>query len=368
MTSFEEELKDKLGSKTLLPLDGSNIGGGCISQAKGYKVDNGNIFVKRSKGQHARLMFDGEFESLNSILLTKTVKCPKPIAVMEDPTQDLACAIVMEYMNLSNLNDQKGFKLGQDLANLHKYNEQAIAHEERLAKWIGRRIPIADDTSTGSNKPSEEEIIAKAYNLKIDNQQNESSKFVEDLPLKAQLRFGYDIPTCCGALPQVNDWCDDWVIFFARNRLDHQIQMLIQDYGDRELNENWSILQIRIEKYFQEFKGAGNNIKPSLLHGDLWSGNVGIVTEGDTEDIAIYDPSSFYGHNEYEFGIASMFGGIPQSFYDGYFKVYKRSSSFDKRIELYQLFHQLNHWNHFGKGYRESTLGLLKQLNSMNFR
>uniref|UniRef100_A0A914XQG5 protein-ribulosamine 3-kinase n=1 Tax=Plectus sambesii TaxID=2011161 RepID=A0A914XQG5_9BILA len=167
-------------------------------------------------------------------------------------------------------------------------------------------------------------------------------------------KFGFHTVTCCGYLPQVNDWCDDWIEFFVRNRLRVQVDMAIEKYGDRELKELWPQLERAIPSLFNK----DEKIFPALLHGDLWSGN---FSEIDSEPV-VFDPASFYGHSEYEFGIAKMFGGFDRAFYDAYHQLIPKSPGFDRRVDLYQLFHHLNHWNHFGSGYRSSSVGLIKTL------
>lgn len=59
---------------------------------------------------------------------------------------------------------------------------------------------------------------------------------------------------------------------------------------------------------------------------------------------AIFDPASFYGHSEYEFGIATMFGGFSRKFFNSYHKLIPKADGFDTRIRMYQLFHYMNHW------------------------
>lgn len=76
----------------------------------------------------------------------------------------------------------------------------------------------------------------------------------------------------------------------------------------------------------------------------------------------IFDPASFYGHHEYELGIACMFGGFGKSFFDAYHAVYPRQPGHETRNKLYQLFHYLNHWNHFGSGYRGQSISLMKEV------
>lgn len=80
------------------------------------------------------------------------------------------------------------------------------------------------------------------------------------------------------------------------------------------------------------------------------------------EGPVIFDPSSVYGHSEYELSISGMFGGFNSSFYSAYHEKIPQAPGFETRNQLYQLFHYLNHWNHFGGGYRGSSIRILKNL------
>lgn len=171
--------------------------------------------------------------------------------------------------------------------------------------------------------------------------------------------------------------------FYSQQRLQHQINMVEESYGDREARELWAQLQVHQQKQKnvtpflifchltvnftscfcnlqlkipQFFKDV--EVVPALLHGDLWGGNVAECAEGPV----IFDPASFYGHSEYELGIAGMFGGFNSSFYSAYHAMIPQAIGFDKRNQLYQLFHYLNHWNHFGGGYRGSSVRIMKNL------
>ncbi|KAJ8345393.1 hypothetical protein SKAU_G00295860 [Synaphobranchus kaupii] len=260
----------------------------------------------------ARLMFDGEAASLDAILKTETVKVPKPMKVIDLKTG--GAMFVMDHVDMRSLHKYSA-QLGDQLADLHLHNQRQRERRDKEEQTVGK----------GSGQ-SDVPVIEK---------------------------YGFHIPTCCGYLPQVNEWQSDWVAFFTQQRLQHQLGLVEQSCGDREAQELWSQLQPKIPKMFE-----GAQVYPALLHGDLWSGNVAECSEGPI----IFDPASFYGHAEFELGIAGMFGGFGSSFYSSYHKKLPKEPGFEQRKQLYQLFHYLNHWNHFGSSYRGSSLRIMKDL------
>ncbi|XP_059235145.1 fructosamine-3-kinase isoform X2 [Mustela nigripes] len=209
----------------------------------------------------------------------------------------------------------KAARLGEQLADLHLHNQKLREKSEEEESTVGRRAEGAEPRHV--------------------------------------TKFGFHRVTCCGFIPQVNEWQEDWPTFFARHRLQAQLDLIEKDYADREARELWSQLQVKIPDLFR-----GLEIVPALLHGDLWSGN---VAEDDAGPI-VYDPASFYGHSEFELAIALMFGGFPRSFFTAYHRKIPKAPGFDKRLLLYQLFNYLNHWNHFGQGYRSPSLGTMRKL------
>lgn len=166
-------------------------------------------------------------------------------------------------------------------------------------------------------------------------------------------KFGFPTITCCGYIPQENEWQEDWVTFFASQRLHPQIRLIERDYGDRTLLELWSELQMKVQNAFRD-----TVIVPSLLHGDLWEAN---VAEDDHGPV-LFDPASFYGHSEYDLSIGDMFGDHCADFYEAYHRKIPKSPGFELRHPLYKLFHSLNNWNHFGSVFRKSTLDLMTYL------
>ncbi|CAB4064087.1 FN3KRP [Lepeophtheirus salmonis] len=172
-------------------------------------------------------------------------------------------------------------------------------------------------------------------------------------PSKYVSKFGFHCQTCCGILPQKNEWNPDWISFYT-SKLQEQMDRIKVEQDDEEVEELWLKCKDKIPNLF-----AGITIKPSLIHGDMWSGNVKQLDDGTP---VMYDAACFYGHHEYDLGIAGMFGGFSMSFYDSYHEIIPKEPGFEKRHSLYQLFHYLNHWNHFGDGYRHGSISLMEKL------
>ena len=97
---------------------------------------------------------------------------------------------------------------------------------------------------------------------------------------------------------------------------------------------------------------------PSLLHGDLWSGNWG-VADGVP---VIFDPAVYYGDRESDIAMTMLFGGFGRAFYETYQSSWPMAAGSDKRLKLYKLYHVINHLNLFGSGYRGQALSLLREL------
>ncbi|KAL8610891.1 hypothetical protein ACOMHN_056746 [Nucella lapillus] len=288
--------------------------GGCISEGQTCDTDNGKVFIKINTKKDARRMFDGEAASLESIGAVDVVKVPKPIKVISLPSG--GAAFVMEHLDITGSLRSRAATLGEQMARLHVSNAEAAAREKAREQRVHQ----------GEGPPG------------------------------AVKMFGFHVPTCCGYIPHCNDWTTTWEELYAR-KLDEQVTLLQQEHNDREASQEWSGLQCRLPQFF-----AGMDITPALLHGDLWSGNASEIADAPV----VFDPASFYGHSEFELAIASIFGGFPQSFFNSYFNVIPKAAGFQSRLELYKLFHYLNHWNHFGGGYKHSSMDIFKSLNKVD--
>lgn len=168
------------------------------------------------------------------------------------------------------------------------------------------------------------------------------------------LQFGFEIDNTIGTTPQPNEWCEDWVQFFSEKRLGYLLQLIEQQYQDLEVHLLGEELLKTLPNFFE-----GLTITPSLLHGDLWSGNTG---RDHREQPVIFDPASYFGHHEADLSIAKMFGGLGSPFFDAYHAIIPKEAGFEERSSLYQLYHYLNHYLLFGPSYRGSCLTIMQKL------
>jgi fructosamine-3-kinase len=98
---------------------------------------------------------------------------------------------------------------------------------------------------------------------------------------------------------------------------------------------------------------------PSLVHGDLWSGNAAITVDGEP---VILDPATYWGDREVDLAMTELFGGFPAAFYRGYNDVFPLDAGYQKRKTLYNLYHILNHFNLFGGGYASQANRMLQEI------
>jgi len=167
--------------------------------------------------------------------------------------------------------------------------------------------------------------------------------------------YGFDVPTHCGETEQDNTWEEDWMVFYR----DRRIMSLLDRIGDFEIKKlGKTLCELVIPFLLTNFHPAP---VPVIIHGDLWSGN--ISANRQTGQPVLFDPSSYYGHNEVELGIMNMFGGRSGAFFEEYYRHRPKSEPHHaERIRLYELYHHLNHTLIFGGGYRHGAIKIMNEL------
>ncbi|MEB3358903.1 MAG: fructosamine kinase family protein [Synechococcales bacterium] len=163
--------------------------------------------------------------------------------------------------------------------------------------------------------------------------------------------FGWDRDNTIGFIPQQNSWTADWVTFFRDRRIGFQLQLAQQKGG--HFPGGPELLQA-IPALL-----ADHHPEPSLVHGDLWSGNAAITQQGEP---VILDPATYYGDREVDLAMSELFGSFPNDFYRAYDETYPIPTGYSRRKTLYNLYHILNHFNQFGGGYESQANRMIDKL------
>ena len=164
-------------------------------------------------------------------------------------------------------------------------------------------------------------------------------------------RYGWESANYIGTLPQQNDFGEDWAAFWRDQRIAPQLRLAADRLGVAVAGEFERLLD-RLDDVLSDAAAEG----PSLLHGDLWNGNVHFTRSGG----ALIDPSSYYGHREVDLAMAALFGGFPPEFFDAYSAEWPLRPGVHARRPIYQLYYLLVHVNLFGGGYVDQTIRVLR--------
>ncbi|HEX6640819.1 MAG TPA: fructosamine kinase family protein [Thermoanaerobaculia bacterium] len=293
-----------LQARLVAALDGLALGhvrslhataGGCISETARVRTSAGtDLFLKWSGGEQHPGMFTAEMRSLEALAATNTLRVPRVLAV-EDSIDD---------------HDAPRFLLLEWL-------EPGPARElswERLGTGLAslHRAPSRD-------------------------------------------RFGADHDNFIGTLRQSNRSTADWPEFWRERRIRPQLELAFANgWFDSGEVRRFDALLAALDDILSPAAGDG----PSLLHGDLWSGNLHVLASGEP---ALIDPSSYVGHREVDLAMTHLFGGFDDAFLRAYGEAWPLEAGYERaRRPVYQLYYLLVHANLFGGSYRAATLGALR--------
>ncbi|MCH2022831.1 MAG: fructosamine kinase family protein [Saprospiraceae bacterium] len=164
--------------------------------------------------------------------------------------------------------------------------------------------------------------------------------------------FGLKNDNFIGNLYQSNNIKMDWATFYIEERLVPQFRLAVSEkkIDKNKIPEREQLYHV-CNKYFID-------IKPTILHGDLWSGNFLISSEGIP---FLIDPSIYYGDKDVDIAMTKLFGGFSQSFYEAYIQHQPINEYYAQRIDLYQLYYLLVHLNIFGESYYNSVIEIINK-------
>ena len=271
------------------------LSGGDINKAYGLTLSDGKrIFMKANAKENAPF-FTAEAAGLFAIASTHTIAVPRVLGYGTDPGEQVGYSfLLLEYIESRGKTASYWETLGRELALLHK----------------------ADYTLLSCGK-----------------------------------KFGFTENNFIGATVQINNPHASWINFFRECRLVPQFQKA-SHYFDNAMQQKITTLLDRLDEFIIEPEA------PSLVHGDLWSGNVMCGEDGKAH---LIDPACYCGNREIDIAMTELFGGFPCTFYDAYNESYKLESGYEMRRDIYNLYQLVNHLNLFGSTYFRSVCDVVNE-------
>lgn len=166
--------------------------------------------------------------------------------------------------------------------------------------------------------------------------------------------YGWIVDNAIGLTPQFNQQRSNWIEFWSKNRLAPQFQWAMEDGIASKIIDKGHRLMDRLPVFFQDYSP-----KASLLHGDLWHGNWGSLSDITP---VLFDPAIYYGDHETDLAMMLLFGTINPDFFSCYTNYYPIDPGFNTRKTLYNLYHILNHHHLFRGGYGQQAEHMIDQL------
>ena len=167
--------------------------------------------------------------------------------------------------------------------------------------------------------------------------------------------YGHERDTLIGSLRQPNPWTESWLEFFGDHRLIHMGRLAL-DNGSLPRDVYARLEKFRETKLETYIDPTG---RPSLIHGDMWGGNV-LVRGGHIA--AFIDPAIYHGDAEIELAFATLFN----TYGDPFFRRYNehrpiRPDFFEARRDIYNLYPLLTHTCYFGGQYAARVDAILRR-------
>ena len=287
------------------------IGGGCIHDC--YRIEGGDSawFVKINAAAKIGSL-RGEYLGLSQLSAAGGLRVPAPLAVGLTADGKRA-ALAMEWLDLgARAGIAEWRQMGAGLARLHDADIGEINRALRARA-----------------APPESILPEDSFGCRIAN------ATLGDEP---------------GFVGEDSEWAD----FFCARRLDFQFRQCEKIRGRRFALREKALAAAR--------RLLPRAPKRSLLHGDLWSGNVGFAQAGEGAEATIFDPAPLVGDGEFDLAMTELFGGFAPAFYDGYRAARAIDDGYAQRRTAYQLFHILNHYNLFGDGYLRAAESMIADL------
>lgn len=233
---------------------------------------------------------------------------------------------------------------------IEMFRAEAMGLDE-LAKTM--TVPVARPISAGVTDNHSflvlEHLPLSARGPEIDRDLGQALAMLHG---KHNYYYGWHRNNYIGTTLQVNPPSSDWAEFWREQRLAFQFDLAVE-HGFVTLQDLGERLLAAVPVFFSGYQPA-----PSLLHGDLWSGNCAAAHGRPV----LFDPAVYYGDRETDIAMTELFGGYTPDFYAAYQESAPLDEGYRVRKTLYNLYHVLNHLNLLGAGYLAQTEDMITRL------
>ena len=261
-----------------------SISGGDINEAYGLTLTDGKCIFMKTNTKKNISFFTAEAVGLTAIARTKAIGTPHILGVGTDEGRGGYSFLLLEFISGKSRNRNYWEDFARQLADMHRASTAGLVSDGK---------------------------------------------------------YGFDCDNYIGRHDQINTGRDSWTSFFRDCRLEPQFRDAAP-YFDREDQRRIIRFLDHVDEMLVEPE------YPSLLHGDLWGGN---VITGNDGSAWLIDPAVYVGHAEADIAMTELFGGFPPAFYDAYQEAAPLQPGYEHRRDVYNLYHLLNHLNLFGRMY-----------------
>lgn len=227
--------------------------------------------------------------------------------------------------------------------------------EEKALKFIASQNRIKVPEVVSQIEAGDDQVLV----LEWIDQGPQTEKFwktfgrqLAELHFVSNASFGWQEDNYMGSVVQQNTWTKNWTGFFAEKRLQPLVIMCMQE---KLLNRKHLS---QFENIYQKLDEIFSPEPPSLLHGDLWSGN--FMCNGKEEPVLI-DPALYFGHRSADLAMTTLFGGFSRSFYEAYHYHFPLPANYSHQWKICNLYPLLIHLFLFHSGYRQQIERILNE-------
>lgn len=345
----------------------THLSGGCINAVMCLELLNGHKVVVKKNSSNYPHLFRIEAEALE--ILGKTVDrlkksqqlhIPKPIAYYDNLQDDN-----LQDDNLQGNNLQEN-NTGENNPHLRADNhadknggERKSAYSYLLLEYLP---PPPEKHSPHKSHPlNQRSILENPYSLLG---QSLAAIHMDQDENQAKKTYGWKEDNYLGATIQTNRAKGDekhlWSSFFIKKRIAPLVEKCLEK---NLLSKADEILVNRCISTGYKLLSPLDEDLPSLVHGDMWGGNV-LIGSDPTNQFAqpcLIDPALHYGHREVDLAMSELFGRLDENFYKSYQETFPLKKGYASRRDFHNLYHLLNHLLLFGTSYYNGVVATLKK-------